>query len=242
VSHLSVNLAIFGRNEKASERINHKSVDFIHTVLKVKGSFRSVHVPVVQYDGLENSSRLQLQLLTSFNQPFYEHPSHLDILGVDWDWNAVHALSICCAQNLGHRKAALETLFLTPQCFHASLRSLKSYLRGFEADLGEENATLSTISDTLVSYDAFMWTASIVTLAFALALIIFNLPTGFLAQRELLGMGVLLLLLLYGHITTSSWLDNMRVSRLLLHGLGRLMGETWVFERFFLGLTICFLA
>ena len=97
-----------------------------------------MHVPVVQYDGLENSSSLQFQLLTSFDQPLDEHPAHLDILGVDCDWNAVHALSISCAQNFGHWEAALETIFQTPQCFHTSLRSLKSCLRGFEADLGSE--------------------------------------------------------------------------------------------------------
>ena len=75
--HLSVDLAILSRYEEAGKRINHESVDFFHTVLKVERLVRLKHVAIVQDYGLEDCPSLQLQLLTSLYEPLYQHLAHL---------------------------------------------------------------------------------------------------------------------------------------------------------------------
>ncbi len=78
--HLSVDFAVFGSNEQASECIDHEFIDFIHTVLKVESSISSMHVAVMQDNCLEDCSSCKLQLLSSLDQPFNEHLTHLSQL------------------------------------------------------------------------------------------------------------------------------------------------------------------
>ena len=58
MGHLGVNLHIFGRDKEASQRVYHESVNFIHTVLKVKWRVRPVHEAVVQDDGMKDCPSL----------------------------------------------------------------------------------------------------------------------------------------------------------------------------------------
>ena len=77
MGHLSVNLAILGRNKEASEGVDHEPVDFIHTVLEIQWLFRLVHESIMEHNCLEDCPCLQLELLASLDQPLYQHLAHL---------------------------------------------------------------------------------------------------------------------------------------------------------------------
>ena len=83
MGHLGVDFAIFGGDKKTGESIYHESIDFIHTVLKVEGTVRLTHIPIVQDNGLEDGACGQLELFTPFNEPFDQHLAHLDVLRVE---------------------------------------------------------------------------------------------------------------------------------------------------------------
>ena len=55
VGQLGVDLIIFSRNEETCQRVDHKSVNFIHSVLEIQGLIRLMHESVVQNYRLEYS-------------------------------------------------------------------------------------------------------------------------------------------------------------------------------------------
>lgn len=77
MGHLSVNLAILGRNKEAREGVDHESVDFIHTVLEIQWLFRLVHESIMEHNCLEDCPRLEPELLATLDQPLYQHLAHL---------------------------------------------------------------------------------------------------------------------------------------------------------------------
>ena len=94
--------------------------------------------------------------------------TYLNILWVDGHGNALHALGISCAQNLSHRKTALEILRLVTKCLHASLDiwncsvsvlSQARVLWGWflHLYLWDKDSTQSAVCNAFVTYYDWMW-------------------------------------------------------------------------------------
>ena len=60
MGHLGVDFHVFGCDKEASQRVDHESIDFVHTVLKVKRRVRPVHKAVMQDDGVKDCPCLKL--------------------------------------------------------------------------------------------------------------------------------------------------------------------------------------
>jgi len=90
----------------------------------------------MEHNGLEDCPRLQLELLSTLNQPLDQHLTHLSILGVDSQWHNSHALGVDRPQNFCHWEAALEILIFVSESARTRLR--------------DENATFATIGHAFV--------------------------------------------------------------------------------------------